>query len=410
MDIAQLMTCVVRYEHTDIDRLRFGKELEQWSSELRHALLTQLQLAHKLKGKLPTWAQAKVYIPTLLNLEQATREEVAQLKAQLFMPEGAGLVDMTGGLGVDFVALATRAGQGIYIEQSHELCEAAQYNFKRLLPEGRYRVCCAESLAVLSEVLEHNSVDLLYLDPARREEQALEARRVYAISDCTPSLSDTLAVLRALAHSGQAVPRLLVKLSPMLDITHTLRLYPEVQRVTLLSYRGELKELLLEFDLREAVLPLEDIPIRAYDILANGSYTFFEATTNMAQDAVMYAHPKRYIYEPQAGVMKSGLFGALAKQYGLQGLHQHTHIFTSDELLADFPGRRFECLEVLETSASKLKGLHKRIAQAEISCRNFGLSAEALRKKLKIKAGGDLHLMGVTLAPNLRACLLLRPC
>ncbi len=407
--LGHIMALVERYKTLSPDRLLLGGGLEL-SIQERRAVATQLSLRKGLESKLPTWSQAGAYVPSQLNLEQCSSEPTARLKAELFARPDSCVLDLTGGMGVDYWALSLCAGQGIYVEQSPELVEATEYNIGLLAPGGKHQFVCAEALERLERLYLSARPELIYLDPARREEQTASARRVYAIEDCTPSLSEVHRLIGELSRGYAHPPRLLVKLSPMLDIKHTLRLYPDIRAVYIMAVRGEVKELLLLFDYSAPEpLDLTEVEIHALDLTRqrlrslSSTYAKEEALTPIYATA-----PQAYIYEPNAALMKSGLFSTLGERYGLSQLHPSSHLYTSEQQISSFPGRSFALLETHPASSSALRRLGKQLGKAEVSTRNYPLSSDALRQKLGVKSGGELTLMGTTLLDGTHTILVMR--
>lgn len=395
-DIARIMGHVARYRDVSPDRILLGS-YRDIPMEDRSAVATQLQLASLLGRKLPTWSEAGAFIPSGLNLEQCSSIPTAALKRQLFVRPEDTVLDLTGGLAVDFSEMIREASHGIYLEQNAHLVSATEYNLPRLLPHQRYTLIHAESLQHLPEILTTSSPSLIYVDPARREGDDT-SRRVYAIEDCTPSLSALESILSD-ALTDSYAPRLVVKLSPMLDIKHTLRAHPLVREVYIIAVRGEVKELLLSYDFAQGTpLELEDIPIHTLDLRGEVMHEFASTYRDEAMTPPRYADdPEAYIYEPNAAIMKSGLFATLAERYELSALHPHSHLYTGARLLSEFPGRAFRLEEVIPFASSSLKTLSKRLPRADISCRNFPLTPDALRRKLRVSSSPTTVLMGTTL-------------
>ncbi len=295
-------------------------------------------------------------------------------------------------MGVDFAALRAVTAHGVYVERHEELASAAAYNLPRLLPTQPSEVLCGESLELLPELLERYRPSLIYLDPARRE-GGDQHRRVYAIEDCEPDLWELLPRLRSLyASLGCPLPRLLVKLSPMLDITHTLQSVPYVTELHIVAVRGEVKELLLSLDLSlgEEMPEVGAVSITAANLLGSERPAqIFTQPCALAHEGALTAsyatELSTYLYEPNAALMKSGLFKTLAETFALQPLHPSTHLYTSSHRVMDFPGRVFEVRAVHPFASSILRRLGRELGAAQISCRNFPLSPEALRAKLGIK-------------------------
>lgn len=203
--------------------------------------------------------------------------------------------------------------------------------------------------------------------------------------------------------------RIAVKLSPMLDIKHTLLAYPNISSVQITALRNEVKELILLFDPTRCHPNIGGIPITATDLTPNGPQSFTSTLGLEESYQGQYAISLgSYIYEPNAAIMKSGLYSSVAEHFALLALHPHTHLYTSDNFCSDFVGRTFELIEIIPFKSSIIKGLAKRIPQAEISCRNFPLRPDVLRSKLRIASGGNNTIMATTLADNSHVLLLLK--
>lgn len=389
-----------QYRGADPWRLRLGtKGLTRDEAE---AVATQLELAPKLQRKLPEWAAAGCYLPSALSLEQCSSGESARYK-QRFVRATDRVMDLTGGLGVDFVALASVASEGIYIERLPNLVSASQVNFPRLLPTSKYHIHEGQSHEQLPALLESYRPSLIYLDPARRESGDGE-RRVYAIEDCEPNLLELLPQLRRLRQSlALEELRLVVKLSPMLDVLHTLRAVAGTSELHIVSVRGEVKELLLYLDLSadasETPSP-EAVTIVATDLHPQWGERSFAVPRALATEeslpAVYAPSIATELGEPHAALMKSGLYRTIAERTHSLPLHPNSHLYTA-ETLVGFPGRRFRVVKVYAWASSVLKRLGREIGPAEITCRNFPLGAEALRKKLRLSAGGNQTLLATTL-------------
>lgn len=245
-EIEHILALTQQYQTTSPERILLGKGA--MSREERTLVALQLSARVALSRRLPRWAEVGAFVPSSLALEQCSSEEAAEYKRR-FAREDDRLLDLTGGMGVDFAALRAVTAHGVYVERHEELASAAAYNLPRLLPTQPSEVLCGESLELLPELLERYRPSLIYLDPARREGHD-QHRRVYAIEDCEPDLRELLPRLRSLYASLDCpLPRLLVKLSPMLDITHTLQSVPYVTELHIVAVRGEVKELLLSLDL-----------------------------------------------------------------------------------------------------------------------------------------------------------------
>lgn len=378
-------------------------------------LRLQQQLAQQrlVKDKLPSWQLVLAYIPSSLALEQCSSQLAAEYK-QRFVRREDRLLDMTGGLGVDFSALAAAAQSGVYVEQQPQLVAAARYNLPRLLPDRPITIYEGRSTELLDELLERHQPTLIYLDPARRE-QSNRQRRVYALEDCEPDLLGLLPRIRERYRAlGLPLPRLLVKVSPMLDLKHTLRSVPEVQELHVVAVQSEVKELLLFIDLAApSPSSYQDVPL-VVSLLGGGQEQSLRFERAFAEEEALTAHYaaelSRWLYLPHAALMKAGLYKSLAARYALEPLHVSSHLYTSDEACLDFPGRRYEVDEVLPFSSSLLRRLAKEHLAAQIICRNFPLSADELRRRLKAAEHDTYALLGTTLSTGEAVLIRCRRC
>lgn len=401
----QIMLWSKEYEALAPERFLLGRN--EVPTRYKGAVATQLRLSKQLAVKLPIWADAAVYIPEGINLEQASSQTTALHKRYYIRPDEV-LLDMTGGLGVDFWAMASYARRGVYVEQSSSLIEAACYNLAKLLLNNSITMLQADSTSALTEIIREHSPSLIYIDPARRE-GILGQKRVYAIEDCSPNLYDVVEEVRRVCTCGSI--RILAKLSPMLDIKHTIDSLPSIMSIEIVAVKGEVKELLLLIEPCISPQSPLQVPIRAVDLDTHEERSRFEGTYEEEQrtNSTLADEPERYIYEPNGAVMKSGLFRSIGKRYHLKKLHQHTHLYTSCELVESFPGRAFELEQVVPFTSSNVKKLSRQVPRCMLSVRNFPMDAEALRRKLGVKDGGDLMLIGTTLADESRVLLLCRP-
>jgi 16S rRNA G966 N2-methylase RsmD len=314
-------------------------------------------------------------------LEQSSSESTAKYKSSLC--EGNILVDLTGGFGVDCCFMSVHFKQVIYVERQQELCELAIHNF-RVLDRPHIQVIHAETEKYLT-TMEH--VDWIFIDPARRSSTG---RKVVLLSDCEPDVSALSSLLL------QKSTRVMIKLSPMMDITAAIKELPNTAEVHILSVENECKEVLLVLDQEtHANQKIKTLNIGKND--KTDTFEFYQEEENTAQStyATMVA---KYLYEPNSSVMKSGAFKLIANRFGLYKLHKNTHLYTSDKLSLEFPGRIFEVYSQWGNSKKEMIELADKTPKANISTRNYPLSVDELRKKLKIKDGGEVYLFACTLA------------
>ena len=364
--------------------------------------LQQIAGRKTARTKLPTWAAVDgISYPPHLNMEQCSSEKTARYKAQI-VGKGTSMVDLTGGLGVDFYWLSQQFTHRQYVEQDEALCTLAEQNFHTLGLDCTVR--CCEAATYLAEM---SPVDLIFLDPARRNEHG---GRTYGIADCTPNVLELLPLLLAKADT------ILLKLSPMLDwrkavddITqHLSSTTQHVSEVHIVGVRNECKELLL-------VLKKTDAPLR---LICVNDDSIFEATASPSQHFSFSTSPSTFLHEPNASIMKAGCFAEIEACYPVRQISPNSHLFLSSDEIADFPGRSFEILAVSSTNLQKVyqkfttdsDNTLLSLKSANISVRNFPLTVDQLRKKLKLKDGGDTYIFATTLADGQHRLFVCRRC
>lgn len=341
----------------------------------------QIEARKRLKGKLPEWyGNADLIMGGRVPAEQCSSEQTARYKRSII--EGQSLCDMTGGMGVDFWYMSEGMERAIYTERSEELCEVAKHNFQvlqTLRPE--YVIRCGDG-----RKLPIPSVDVIYLDPARR---AGDGSRVYAMEECEPNIVEWQDEL--LAHA----PMVLVKLSPMVDLTDVLRKLKGVTEVHVVAVKNECKEVLVKQAYALGDFPhAECVTMHCVDFVGEKVIHYITNFPDEMDVLVSAGGVKHYLYEPDVTLMKAQAFGSLCHRFNVRQLEIGTHLMTSDEFIPDFPGRIFEVEEKIPFSSKVLKGLKKAISQANIATRNFVLTADELRKKTGIKDGGEVYLFG----------------
>ena len=356
--------------------------------------LQQIAGRQKAKEKLPAWyATEGILYPKKVSMEQCSSSQTAEYKASLV--EGTSFADFSGGFGVDTAAFAQKYTKGWYVEPQQELCELFQHNCKAL---------DINNVDIVNGTMEDNlasmeHVDMIYLDPSRRD---THGRRVVSLTDCTPNLLEWKSALTERCNI------LMVQMSPMLDIFQTLRDLPETYAVHVVAVEGECKEVLFLLSRRDAPWPVSttgttatNTTIVAVDI--NKTATFRVETTLETERTTppqIASELGAYLYEPNAAVMKAGIFNSISQQFQVQKLEKNTNLFTSNELHEDFPGRVFTIKAVHEFHPRKTAKELSYLESASIAVRNFPLTTEELRKTLKIKDGNSCYLFGCTLSGN----------
>lgn len=348
---------------------------------------TQIEGRRLAATKLPTWAATDGLVyPVRLSMEQCSSETTARYKASLV--EGDRLADLTGGFGIDCSYMSARFEHTTYIERNEELCRIARHNFAMLGLD--IQVVHGDSAEVLAS-LPHQ--DWIFVDPARRDGAG---NKVVALSDCEPDVCLLESTLLDKAS------RVMVKCSPMLDISLAIAQLRSVSEVHVVSVGNECKELLfvLGGDISDKV------EIRAVNFQGEHVQTFAYMLDEEQEAACPYtATPGRYLYEPNSSLMKAGCFRLPAVRYGLRKLHRNTHLYTSDTLVADFPGRVFEIKNIDGFGKNELKRLSSEVKKANIAVRNFPERPEALRRRLKMGDGGDVYLFATTLSDEKRVII-----
>ena len=320
-------------------------------------------------------------------MEQCSSEQTARYKATLVAGGGNRYMDLTGGLGVDFYWMSQNFEQRYYIEQNPELCALAEHNFRTLGLACSVR--CGSAATVLTEI---SHADVIFLDPARRNEQG---GRTYDIKDCTPNILEMLPQLM------EKADKVILKLSPMLDWRKAVDDLNYVREVHIVSVDNECKELLL-------VLTRSENPFR---LVCVNNDSVFEVSMPPGSQPVPIRQPSAidsqlsalnplpsYLYEPNASIMKAGCFTELEQQFSVAPISANSHLFLSSVEMRDFPGRGFQILGISSMNKHALKEALAGTDRANIAARNFPLSAEQLRKRLKLKDGGDCYIFATTQA------------
>lgn len=342
----------------------------------------QIEARKRLKGKLPEWYEnVELVMGGRVPAEQCSSEVTARYKRSIL--EGESLCDMTGGMGVDFWYMSEGMKRAIYTERNEELCEVARHNFQVLKderhPEAEVRCGDGRELPI-------PSVDIIYLDPARR---AGDGSRVYAMEDCEPNIVEWQDEL--LRHAKM----LLVKLSPMVDITDVLRKLKGVTNVYIVGVKNECKEILVQAHALGDSLYAGCVKVHCVDFWTDRQMEYtFDSSEETHRVNLASLGVRGFLYEPDVTLMKAQAFGSLCQRFPVYQLDVETHLMTSDEFIADFPGRIFEVEEMIPFSSKVLKRLKKEIPQANIAARNFVMTAEELQKRSGIKVGGEVYLFG----------------
>ena len=341
--------------------------------------LEQIAGRQKARVKLPSWAVLDgIIYPSHLSMEQCSSEATARYKASI---AGTGdlLVDLTAGFGVDMAFVSPNFRHAVSVEQNASLCAISSENFSRLGLK-HVKVICGDGVDYLHQM---NHADLLFIDPARRDEHG---GRTYGIADCSPN------VLEIIDEMIEKASRVMIKLSPMLDWRKAVDDIgghrANVNEVHIVSVNNECKELLL-------VVSKEATPVHVFCV--NDTDVFdFEAGNHLPTEFLSVEQSPHYLYEPNASIMKAGAFDLVANRFGITQVGKNSHLFVSDTPLSSFPGRCFVIDNIVSMNKREVKQALKDVSRANISVRNFPMSVAELRRRLKLKDGGDVYLFATT--------------
>jgi hypothetical protein len=346
--------------------------------------IRQINGKQKTKGKIPTFFNnEELLFPIQLSLEQSSSELTARYKAELC--GGHSLVDLTGGFGVDCYFISENFHQVTYVEQNEELCDLAKLNFQ-VLNRTNIQVIHSDSIHFLKK---SGKVDWLFVDPARRNNSG---KKVVLLSDCEPNIPQFYALLM------EKASRIMIKLSPMMDISAAVRELPATSEIYILSVDNECKEVLLLLEDK----PKQRIKITTVNFVKNNNIQHFQFYQDEEAETVQtFANSiETYLYEPNASILKSGAFKLIGQKFGLHKLHINTHLYTSTALIPNFPGRTFEVKQVTGNSRKDFKELAATYPKANLTVRNYPQKTDELRKKLSISEGGDAYLFACKLWNN----------
>lgn len=365
--------------------------------------LDQIQGWQIARRKLPKWAACDgVIFPPHLSMEQCSSEPTAQYKLNLAMEwaervgHASRMTDLTGGFGVDFSFTSCAFAAATYVERNEQLCHIVEHNLP-LLGLNNATVVCADAVEYLSTV---EPQTMLFLDPARRDEHGA---KTVMLADCTP---DVVQLLPKLLEKSRFT---MLKLSPMLDWHKAVDdLQGTVREVHIVSVGGECKELLLVL----STVVESELKVYCADLsTASDTFSLFVYTPGSSApvaNSTFNIQHSTFLFEPNASIMKAGCFDELAAAYGVSPVSRNSHLFLSDEPIEDFPGRNFVVERVTTMNKGELRKALVGIEKANIATRNFPLTVAELRKRLKIKDGGDVYIFATTTAEGEHLLLISR--
>lgn len=353
------------------------------------AAIRQIAGRQTARRKLPSWAALDgILYPPHLNMEQCSSEQTARYKARICSshPSSKTLVDLTGGFGVDFAFMSEAFDEATYVERNSELFAISSANMKILAPKAK---CLNEDGLEVLHRLDH--VSMIFMDPARRDHHGA---RTYGISDCTPNV---LEIKDELLQKADVV---MLKLSPMLDWHKAISDLGEqyIKEVHIVSVQNECKELLIVMQQQPAEPPT------VYCV--NDDSIFSYHPSSISSNHISHHSSLIYLYEPNASIMKAGCFAEIEQAFEVSQLAPNSHLFASDQAIADFPGRKFRVTAVTSMNKQELKQALKDIRQANIAVRNFPMSVADLRKRLKLSEGGNDYIFATTLTEGKKVLII----
>ena len=340
-------------------------------------VLNQIEARTKAKDKLPTWFSTEnIIYPSKVSVEQTSSEKTAEYKASLI--SGKSLIDLTGGFGVDDYYFSKKFKVVAHCEINEDLSNIVKHNLQQLQIKNCF--CYATDSANILKESDADAWDWIYIDPSRRNDAK---GKVFMLKDCLPNVPESLDFYFEKSNS------ILIKTAPLLDISAGLSELKFVKNIHIIALENEVKELLFEIHNHYK----GSITLKTANILKDKIETF-EFVLDDEMDFIPYELPKKYIYEPNSAIMKSGGFDEVSSIFKIGKLHKHSHLYTSDELI-DFPGRTFEIEKVIPYSKNDMK-TELVNEQANITTRNFPETVENIRKKWKIKNGGNKYCFFTT--------------
>ena len=376
--VSDLSSLLSQHQHDDVQQLALLRNrFPQLSDADFRFFLQQVEGKQRTRDKLPTLNHLPDWwFPVRLSCEQCSSEATASYKAKIYPSDCHTLIDLTAGYGVDTFFMAENATEAHYVERNAELCAIAEHNFSLYRPKIQVHNTTAEEFLTTLPISNSQypiSNTLIYLDPARRSQSG---GKVFRIEDCEPNVIELLPTLRL--HASH----IMIKFSPMLDITAALRVLGKDWDTHIVAVNNEVKEVL--FLTGTGVM-------HAVNIRGMQTDRFFFSPENEQQaQLTIAADIQQYIYEPNAAIIKAGAYRLVGERYELQKLDTNTHLYTSDSFLSGFPGRVWEVIE------AEVKDPKKQLdtkAKYSILSRNYPLSPEEIRKKYKLKDGDDRYLL-----------------
>jgi 16S rRNA G966 N2-methylase RsmD len=349
-------------------------------------LANQINIRKKATSKLPTWSNNDaIFFPSTISWQQCSSEYTAKYKAQLL--KGKTIIDLTGGFGVDVFFFAQMFEVVTYVERDTELSEIVAYNYK-VLNQKNIKIMNQDSLGFIEN---HKPVDVIYLDPARRDAQQ---KKIITLEDSTPNILEIQEMLLSKANY------ILLKTSPMLDIHKAIKDLKKVESVHVVAVENECKELIFVLNKNADA----NINLTCVNIQRDGKMDISEAKWEESIN-LEYSMPNSYMYDPNKAIHKGGIFNKVGRDFDVKKLSANTHLYTSEKLVADFQGRIFQLEKILKPQKKEIQK-YLINGKANLITRNFPESVANLKKKWTINDGGNTYLLAVTLENAQKVVLL----
>ncbi|HUH27444.1 THUMP-like domain-containing protein [Gelidibacter sp.] len=349
-------------------------------------VVEQIESKSRCEKKLPSWfQQSNIYYPNKLNIEQTSSELTANYKSRLI--SGNTLIDLTGGFGVDAYYFGKVFKHVTHCELNADLSKMVTHNFD-MFNVNNITTISEDGISFLQNT--EKNYDWIYVDPSRRHDSK---GKVFFLKDCLPNIPEQLDILWSRSKN------ILIKTSPLLDISIGLNELVNVKTIHIIAVNNEVKELLwvLEHGFTGKV------KITTVNLKKGGDEQFEFLHEDEAEVEIIHSEPLIYLYEPNSAIMKSGGFNSLTESFGVTKLHKHSHLYTSEKLIA-FPGRTFKIEKVVPYNKKQIKKLN--IKKANVTTRNFPDTVQNIRNAFKIKDGGDDYLFFTTDIDNEKIVLI----
>lgn len=331
-----------------------------------HEIVQQIKGKQVAERKFPFLLKEGILFPPQLNLEQSSSEKTALYKSGIL--KGNKFIDLTSGFGIDAFYLSQNFDDITLIEQNSELLKIVENNWGILGRKAKFINLKLEDF--LNGNQEH--FDVIYLDPARRDEQK---NKVFLLEDLSPDILEIQEKLRSISDL------VVIKLSPLIDLKYLVSVLPGISRMDIIALKNDVKEVVVFLSNEKT----DKIICNCVNLESGESvfsFTFWEEETAQSE----YSEPERYIYIPNHSILKAGVFNLISQKFGLKKLHPNSHLYTSGERIENFPGRIFE-MKSVDSKSIKKKG------QFNIIAKNYPLKPEEIKKKYGLKDGGDQYLI-----------------